>query len=687
MFIGAIPLTASNKNQTIDGQPHGCPLLCCARVVCENVRESIFSPLTEIASKLMNSEIDGKSLDVRTKKLNQLKELFPEFFAEGKLDIARARQMLGGDESAAPDHYELGWAGKAEARREVQRQTTATLLPERDASINFEASENIFIEGENMEVLRVLQKSYFGKIKMIYIDPPYNTGSDKFIYPDDYAEPLEAYEKRTGRKNSEGRLNKLDLFKNNAKENGHYHSVWLSMMYTRLYLARNLLKEDGVIFVSIDDHEIHNLRHLMSEIFGEENFRNSFTVRRYDKNLNRQFIAQGLKSFNVGFEYILCYAKSDKFSFRPIYRASSENRQNFGYWKGFWNDADRSTMRYDILGYTPDAGQWKWSKEKALAAVENYKVYLSEHSKTKTLEEYWLETDKKLSFIRRNPNGQGKNKGVENWISPSDGTLRNTNWTDLFASKDEKEFSGLFDFSKNVGVIKNLIIGSSAGTGDVILDFFAGSGTTAQAVMELNEEDGENRAFICVQMPEECAAESEAYKAGHKTIADVCRNRLRKVIGKISDGINGEPNAAHSKQTLGFRYYKLAQSNFKQWKSEIGSTEELIERLENFKEPLAHRPADSYDLLTELLLKSGFELPAKIETRTTSDNALFYVVNSGNMIYALDNLSDALLEEVKTAQPEAFVAHGNLFTGEKADEQMTNWKLRLTESGIEFKII
>ncbi len=634
----------------------------------------------------MNTEPDGKSLDIKAAKLEKLKTLFPELFSEGKIDFARLEQLLGDEEIAGQDHYELSWAGKAASRREIQKQTAATLMPDRERSINFDTSENIFIEGENLEVLRTLQKSYFGAVKMIYIDPPYNTGSDSFIYPDDYGERLKEYEKRIGRKNSEGYLNKLDLFKKNSKENGQYHSVWLSMMYPRLYLARNLLKEDGVIFVSIDDNELHNLRHLMSEIFGEENFRNSFTVRRYDKNLNRQFIEGGLKSFNVGFEYILCYSKSDSFSFNPIYRASSQDRQNFGYWKGFWNDADRPTMRYDILGYTPDAGQWKWSKEKALEAIKNYKTYLSKH-RTKTLEQYWLETDKKLSFIRRNPNGQGKNKGVENWIPPADGTLRNTNWTDLFASRDEKEFSGFFDFAKNVGVIKNLITGSNAGTGDIILDFFAGSGTTAQAVMELNKEDGENRTFICVQMPEECEAESEAFKSGYQTIADVCSNRLRKVIKKIANGNKGEKEFRQSKQNLGFRYYKLAHSNFKKWKSEIRSKKELLKQLEAFKEPLANRPADSYDLLTELLLKSGFELTAKVERRKTAGNVLFYVVKDGQLIYALDGLSNALLKDVEAAKPKAFVTLGNLFTGEKADEQMMNWKLRLNEFEIEFKII
>ncbi|HMS10470.1 MAG TPA: site-specific DNA-methyltransferase, partial [Pyrinomonadaceae bacterium] len=236
----------------------------------------------------MNDEIDGKSLDVKAQKLEQLKEIFPEFFSEGKLDLASVKQILGDDELATQDHYELSWAGKAEARREIQKRTTATLIPDKEGSINFDGSGNIFIEGENLEVLRTLQKAYFGRVQMIYIDPPYNTGSDSFIYPDDYSERKDEYERRAGQKNGGGFLNKLDLFKKNTKENGQYHSVWLSMMYPRLYLARNLLRKEGVIFVSCDDNEVDNLRLLMNEIFGEDNFVAQMVWEGANKNDARQ---------------------------------------------------------------------------------------------------------------------------------------------------------------------------------------------------------------------------------------------------------------------------------------------------------------------------------------------------------------------------------------------------------------
>ncbi|MBK8922650.1 MAG: site-specific DNA-methyltransferase [Saprospirales bacterium] len=214
--------------------------------------------------------MDGQSLNITEERIQQLREIFPEVFSEGKIDFNRLKDVLGENVLFPGEHYELSWAGKAESRREVQKQTTATLIPDPEGSVDFDKAQNIFIEGENLEVLRVLQKSYFGKIKMIYIDPPYNTGNDSFVYPDDFGERQEDYLKRTGAKDEAGFLNKQDLWKKNSKENGQFHSVWLSMMYPRLYLARNLMREDGVIFVSIDDNEVANLRLLMDEVFGKK---------------------------------------------------------------------------------------------------------------------------------------------------------------------------------------------------------------------------------------------------------------------------------------------------------------------------------------------------------------------------------------------------------------------------------
>ena len=479
-------------------------------------------------------------------------------------------------------------------------------------------------------------------------------------------------------------------------------------MMPRLDLAKNLLRQDGVIFVSIDDNEVHNLRLLLNEIFGEENFRNIFTIRRYDKNLNRQFIESGLKTFNIGFEYVLCYSKSVDFSFNPVYKDSSEERQSIGYWKGFWNDANRPTMRYDVLGFKPDNGQWKWKQETALEAVKNYEFYLKEHSKNKTLEEYWEETGKKLKFIRRNPNGQGKNKGVENWIAPSNGTLRNTNWTDLFASKHEKETQGLFDFPKNKDVI-SLLAKSSCDENDLILDFFAGSGTTAHAVMDLNKEDGGSRKYICVQLPELTDEKSEANKSGYKTIAEISKERIRRVAKKIKEEINTEIKKIQSETTklqrelqideikteienlktkieqlrnqdLGFKVLKLEVSNFKQWEQIEGKdAKALAEQMKLFVDPVSES-ATIENMVHELILKSGKDLNSSIEKKGN-----YFKINNTEMILLLEKATQEIIDAVIAEKPIKVIALDKLFKNN--DQLKTNTVLKMKDENIEFKSI
>jgi adenine-specific DNA-methyltransferase len=478
------------------------------------------------------NNMKGKNQYNIGEKLSKLKEIFPEIFSEDKVDLLRLESILGVETLVQGEHYELSWSGKNEARKEIQKSSNTTLHLDKENPLSSPESKNKFVEGENLEVLRVLQNTYSEKVKMIYIDPPYNTGNDHFVYHDNYAETLDNYKKRVNDSKNKSIQNTEEIWQKNTKENGQFHSNWLSMMYPRLYLSRTLLKDDGCIFISIDESEYANLKLLCDEVFGEENFRNTFIVRRYDKNINRQFMAQGLKTFNVGYEYILCYAKSSAFLFHPILKESSEERSTIGYWKGFWSNADRPTMRFDILGFTPEDGQWKWSKEKSNIAIKNYQVYLEQYASTMTLEAYWEMTGKELQFIKRNDKGKGKNQGVEHWIAPSEGSLRNTNWTDLFASKNEKMIEGLFDFPKNVEVIKQLILGS-CGDNDLILDYFAGSGTTAQAVLETNHEMDKNLNFICIQMAEPLEEKSAAYTQGLRTIADITRLRIDKTIEKL----------------------------------------------------------------------------------------------------------------------------------------------------------
>lgn len=592
--------------------------------------------------------MDGKSKDLTLNYIEQLKSIFPEVVTEFKvsedgnckygIDIEKLSIILG--ESILPfdeidyktkygEHYSFNWYGKRTAIAEAQKRSSGTLLPIQEDSLEWDSTENIYIEGDNLEVLKLLQDSYIGAIKLIYIDPPYNTGKD-FIYRDNYKDNLSNYLEQTNLSNAI-----------NAETSGRYHTNWLNMMYPRLKLAKNLLREDGAIFISIDDNELSNLKVICNEIFGEDNFRNMFLVRRYDKNLNRQFMENGLKSFNVGSEYILCYSKSSDFVFNPIFKESSDERQAQGYWKGFWNDADRPTMRYDIMGYTPESGQWKWKEDVAREAIMNYEKYCNEFSDQMSIEEYWAHTGKTMKFIRRNPNGKGKNMGVENWIAPSDGILRNSNWNDILASKNDVSSQGLFDFPKNVDLIK-LIVETSTLDSDIVLDFFSGSATTAHAVMQANLEDGCCRRFICVQLPEQTPENSDARNAGFNTITEIAKERIRRAGKKVlleykiknSDLFAEEQYT--SKFDIGFKVFKLDRSNVKEWDVEVdGLTEEQVaEALSlEFEKALdiLKDGRTELDLLYEVILKLGLQLTTNVEEVDIEGKTAF-VVGHGVMV-------------------------------------------------------
>jgi adenine-specific DNA-methyltransferase len=469
----------------------------------------------------MPDKLKMQTPDLTAENIAKLSELFPGVVAEGKVNVDLLRSYVG-EEMFGDEAYEFTWVGKRAAIVEAGRPIRKTLRPCPEESRDWDTTENLYIEGDNLDVLKLLQESYLGKVKMIYIDPPYNTGHD-FIYHDNFRSDDDKYEENVDMFDEDRNRN----FRENTVSNPRMHSDWCSMIYPRLVLARNLLTDDGVIFVSISEEEVHTLKQISNEVFGAANFRNAIFTRRYDKNLNRQFMEQGLATMNTGLEYILMYSKNRTTTYNPVFRASSEERSTQGYWKGFWNDADRPTMRYDVLGVTPDSGQWKWKRELADEAVRNYTEYIEQHSSRMTLEEYWEGTGKIKKFIRRNPNGKGKNNGVEHWVAPADGILRNTNWSDLLASKPTGVDTS-FDSPKNAEVMIELLKLSNIGEDGIILDFFSGSATTAHAVMQLNAEDGGKRKFIMVQLPEVCAEGSEAAKAGYKTICEIGKERIRR---------------------------------------------------------------------------------------------------------------------------------------------------------------
>ena len=441
--------------------------------------------------------MNSKSLDITGEQLARLKELLPGAFSEGKVDWEKLRVFLSdGDAEFKDERYHLNWAGKTNVFRVLQSPTTATLSPCREESMDFDDSDNLFIEGENLEALKVLQKSYFGKVRTIYIDPPYNTGNDHFIYPDRFAGSKDAYLKRIGDKDEQGRMTREGMFRRNSRENGHFHSNWLSMIYPRLFLARNLLRDDGVIFVSIDDNEAHNLRMAMNEIFGEENFVAQLVWK------SRQIVdSRNKTNASTDHEYVFVYARDSekvKILGKQIDKGKYSNPDNGprGPWMsnsilGLATASQRPNLHYAIHNPNtgaeyrcpPDTG-WRYSR--------------------KTMEQKI--SDKRIVFPK-NPTGRPREKKFFSEIKSEFTGLSSVVPEDvgytLNGTREVRDMMGgrYFDFPKPVSLLGFLARQGIKNEDDIVLDFFAGSCTTAHAVLQLNAEDGGKRRFICIQMP------------------------------------------------------------------------------------------------------------------------------------------------------------------------------------------
>ena len=612
-----------------------------------------------------------KTPDGLAANIAAMKKLFPEIVTEGKIDFEQLKTILG-EEIAGDERYQFTWAGKRDAMYEASTPTTKTLRPCVEESKDWENTKNIYIEGDNLEALKILQNTYGGKVKMIYIDPPYNTGHD-FIYHDNFHGTKQQELIKEGMVDAETG----ERFKVNSESNGHFHSDWCSMMYPRLKLARNLLRDDGFVFVSIGDEESCNAKKLLDEVFGESNYRNAIATRRYDKNLNRQFMDEGLATLNVGYEFVFVYSKTSQCKFLPVFRDATTERSSEGYWKGFWNAADRPTMRYKILDVKPEEGQWKWQESVAKEAVENYEVYKRDFSAKMSIEEYWKNTGMSKRFLRREKDGKGKNRGVEHWVAPTDKILRTSNWTDMLASKP----CGLpFDSPKNTDVILELARLAGVSDDGVVLDFFSGSATTAHAVMQLNAEDGGNRKFILVQLPEVCAEGSEAAKAGYKNICEIGKERIRRAGEKIidemaaknakesapnlfrqdlqdshdlRDGDNSvnpvNPVQRQSKLDVGFRVFKVDSSNMDDiyFQPLEVQQQDMIRMINNVK-----TDRTALDLLFGCLLEWGLPIDLPITKRTDLGNDT-YDVDGGRIIASFDsNVGDAVVKAIANKKPD-----------------------------------
>ena len=587
------------------------------------------------------------SKDIFTDNISKIGQLFPEVLTEKRdehgrlrpaIDFEKLKQFLSEEIVDGRESYEFTWVGKREAIAEAGRPTTKTLRPDLGESVDFDKSENIFITGDNLEVLKILQESYLGKIDMIYIDPPYNTGKD-FVYSDKFQKTDEELKEEMDLLDEEGRQ-VVGLTKN-EKSSARYHSDWLNMMYPRLRLARNLLKDSGVIFISIDDNEQANLKVMCDEIFGEENFRNTFLVRRRTKSLNLQFADNGLRSFNVGAEFILAYSKTTDAVFNPVEKLKTKVSTK-GSWNVFWSNADRPSMRYELLGFSPKTGQWRWSKEKAKEAVENYEEYLQKYSDSLTIEEY-SERNPSKRFVRRIKNGSGKNGGVQYFVPPSNYSLRTSNWTDLEVSQIAKEFDLPFENPKNIELVKE-ILKTKIHNKSIVLDFFGGSGTTADAVMRLNASESRNCKFILCTLDEEVADKSAAKEAGYETIDQISRERIRRAAAKIQE----EHPELVGKQDFGFKAYKLDSSNFKDVSARPDQfiQGELFDSVSNIKEGRS-----GLDLLFQVMLTWGMELSLAIDSKKVA-GAEVYDVDQGSLMACFeDDISEEVIRYIAQAQP------------------------------------
>lgn len=618
-------------------------------------------------------------------KQAQLKALFPEVFSEGKIDWEKLKATLGEDITFSNERYVLNWAGKSEAFRVMQTPGTKTLIPAKDESSDFDETEHIFIEGENLEVLKVLQKSYFNKVKMIYIDPPYNTGNDSFIYPDKFAESKEAYQKRVGDKDEEGYMTRDGMFRKNSKENGQYHSNWLNMMFPRLFLARNLLRDDGVIFVSIDDNEVHNLRLLMNEIFGEENFIGEFIWKRRQNADNRN-----QSNVSVDHEYLLCFGKRDSIVFggKEIDKTKYKNPDNDP--RGLWASIDlsglatadqRPNLHYDLVDpetgivYPPNPKRgWSKSRSTMDLLIQEGKILFPKNPEGRPREKKFLqELEKNVT-------------GFSTWLDSTIVGFTTHGTREVTALMKDK----LFDFPKPIQLIQTFIK-QIIEDEDIIFDFFAGSGTTAHAVMDLNKADGGRRKYICVQLPEATDEKSEAWKAGYRTIADIAKERIRRVCGRLQKEMEAEavkkqgqfdfePEAKAKKADVGFKVFKLADSNFKQWQQISGKDAAALEaQMKLFVDPVAEN-ATVENMVYELLLKSGKDLNSKIEKTQGC-----FVVNENEIVFMLGEATQEIVEAVINIKPLKVVALDKLFMGN--DQLKTNTVLQMKDAGIEFKTI
>lgn len=601
-----------------------------------------------------------QTADMADRNIEQIGALFPECLTErinsnGRveqaIDFDKLRQLLAHDVVEGPEQrYQFTWPDKRAAIRLANTPTSKTLRPCRAESVDFDTTQNLYIEGDNLDVLKLLRENYLGKVKMIYIDPPYNTGND-FVYNDDFAQGKTEFEQRSGLFDEEGHQT-IDPMQRNTEANGRFHTDWLNMIYPRLKVARDLLSDDGVIFISIDDNEVENLRKVCDEIFGEDNCICQFVWK------NKYGAGGGTNSVAYIHEYILAYSKrkietitcelSDE-----LKSAYNKTDEKFALRGGYTTQplastskGERKNLMYEIhhngeIITPPAGGRWIWSKEKFDAAYQNNEIVI-------------------------NKTGDGYSVRFKQYLKDENGNIRKGTQlsmiTNIFNQEGSKQFSNLlndkriFDFPKPVNLILSLIklnINGNDGKNDVILDFFSGSATTAHAVMQLNAEDGGNRKFIMVQLPEKTDEQSEAYKAGYPNICEIGKERIRRAGKKIKE--ENKDKEAIDRLDTGFRVLKLDSSNM----ADVYYTpaETPIEQTLGFEafEDNIKPDRTAEDLLFQVMPECNLPLSSRIEEREIHGKKV-YAVDDNYLVACFDrDIDEQVITEIARMQPYYFV--------------------------------
>ena len=651
----------------------------------------------------MIDQIDGLSMDIEQTNLDKLRSVFPECVSEGKLDIDKLLSLCGEYIDNDFEKYKFEWKGKADCLRLAQKRSTGTLRPCPEESVDWDTTQNLYIEGDNLEVLKLLQTAYYRKVKMIYIDPPYNTGND-FVYADDFADPMARYKEVT-----------QQTTKSNPETMGRYHTNWLNMMYPRLRLAANLLRDDGVIFISIDDNEVTNLRKVCDEVFGEENFVASVI---WEKKYSP---ANDAKWLSDNHDYILIYAKQKEI-WRPKLLPRSDE-QNSRYTnrdndpRGVWKAADMTVKSYSAAYdypittpsgrvVTPSEGRcWNTSKENFEKLVEDNRIWFGENGDNMPAVKKFLTEVKdgmvpltiwKYSEVGHNQEGRQELKK-------------------LFDDK------GYFDGPKPTRLLNRILKIANLESDSIILDFFSGSATTAHAVMQLNAEDGGNRRFILVQLPELCDEKSEAYKAGYKNICEIGKERIRRAGKKLKDTLESSgllvrtmkshqdqhgtlegftyaeweecPDVINAKKEMaakldvGFRVFKLDTSNLKTWDA-TPIEDEQLNLLYQRMNGMIHRvksDRSDLDMVYEIMLKLGVPLTYSVHPLTIRDKTAYAVGEDFLLLVCLaENVQPEDVEQMTEYAPAKIIISRDSFADDTA---MANTYYILRDHGIELKLV